>query len=349
MKITIKRIAEIANVSRGAVDKVIHNRPGVSDKLRIKIKRIIRETGYTPNLTAKALKSVEKKLNFAILIPHGDKPMFDMIRKGMESAAEKCRDIGVNNQFHYHNLNDADEIVTILEQIRNSKVDALALRAMDDHRIIDTISSFYDQGIPVITYDSDISSMKRTCYIGENHIEGGRIAANLLAKCLNRTGKVAVLHGLPSVSAHAERVKGFVDAVKNDYPDLYLMDIVETYENEKISYNKTYQLLEENPDLEGIFIVAGCAENIVQAVSDFSDRNKIHIIGYNFVPEIVKLLKEDRIDFTLGLTPYKIGKLVIETLTRICVYNEIIEDSIKTPVYICIKENIDQHLEVPID
>lgn len=62
MKVTIKEIAERAGVHRATVDKVLHNRVGVSDEVRMKVQRIIKEMGYTPNpgrpRTAKAGQEV---------------------------------------------------------------------------------------------------------------------------------------------------------------------------------------------------------------------------------------------------------------------------------------------------
>ena len=46
MKVTIKEIAERAGVHRATVDKVLHNRVGVSDEVRMKVQRIIKEMGY---------------------------------------------------------------------------------------------------------------------------------------------------------------------------------------------------------------------------------------------------------------------------------------------------------------
>lgn len=43
LAITIKQIAEMANVHRSTVDKVLHNRPGVSDPVRKRVQKIIDE------------------------------------------------------------------------------------------------------------------------------------------------------------------------------------------------------------------------------------------------------------------------------------------------------------------
>ena len=63
-KIGIKDIARLANVSIATVDRVLNNRKDVSEKTRQKIKEIIKEHNYQPNLYARSL-SVKNNLSFA--------------------------------------------------------------------------------------------------------------------------------------------------------------------------------------------------------------------------------------------------------------------------------------------
>ena len=43
MAVTVKQIAELANVSRGTVDRVLNNRSGVSEATRQKVLKIAKE------------------------------------------------------------------------------------------------------------------------------------------------------------------------------------------------------------------------------------------------------------------------------------------------------------------
>ena len=67
MKVTIRKIAALAGVSRGTVDKVIHNRPGVSDAVRAKVRAIIEEQGYRPPAHHRAPE--EKPPSFRLSVP----------------------------------------------------------------------------------------------------------------------------------------------------------------------------------------------------------------------------------------------------------------------------------------
>src|SRR5690606_17462922 len=53
----VKEIARRAQVSIATVDRVLHNRPGVSVKTKAKIEAIIKEIDYKPNLLARRLAS----------------------------------------------------------------------------------------------------------------------------------------------------------------------------------------------------------------------------------------------------------------------------------------------------
>ncbi len=51
----VKEIARRAKVSTATVDRVIHNRTGVSEKTKERINKIIQELNYQPNVLAQRL------------------------------------------------------------------------------------------------------------------------------------------------------------------------------------------------------------------------------------------------------------------------------------------------------
>ena len=67
-RIRIKDIAQMAGVSVGTVDRVLHSRSGVSESSRIKVEEILQKLNYQPNMYASALAS-NKKYRFACLLP----------------------------------------------------------------------------------------------------------------------------------------------------------------------------------------------------------------------------------------------------------------------------------------
>mgnify|MGYP000923009853 FL=1 len=54
--ITIRDVARVAGVSRGAVSKVINDAYGVSPEMKAKVQAVIDELGYRPKVLARGMR-----------------------------------------------------------------------------------------------------------------------------------------------------------------------------------------------------------------------------------------------------------------------------------------------------
>src|SRR5690606_25333989 len=103
----VKEIARRANVSIATVDRVLHNRPGVSVKTKEKIDAIIKEMDYKPNLLARSLAS-KKTFRFAVLIPKesSETEYWKAPLQGVRAAWSEIQVYGVEVSFFLYDLND---------------------------------------------------------------------------------------------------------------------------------------------------------------------------------------------------------------------------------------------------
>lgn len=342
MKVTMKKIAQIANVSRGTVDKVLHNRPGVSDEVRRRVKKIADELGYNTNIIGKALACQHKPLVISIVIPKEENPFFVDVKRGIDAAYEEFKDFGLAIEYCPVDSNNLIHQVNTLQLIRDKKVSGVALRASDSPKIKDMVNKLVEDGTPVVTYDSDITGSRRMCFVGEDHIKSGRIAGELIGKLINACGKVAVVTGSNSILGHKQRVDGFKSFIKENYPEVEIVRTIETFEQEMIAFEKTIELLDDIEDLAGIFITDRCLGEVGKAVKIKGKNDKIIIVGFNFFPEIVRMVKDGVVDFTLGLDPYMQGFQTVKILFDYLFKGEYPkEDHFKTRIDIRVKENID--------
>ncbi len=105
--VRIKDIAKEANVSEGTVDRVLHNRGGVSKKTEERIKKIIQKRNFTLNPIASAL-ALKNKLNIAVLIPEYSE--MDIFWKspyfGILKATGEVKNLGIKvNTFKFDQYN----------------------------------------------------------------------------------------------------------------------------------------------------------------------------------------------------------------------------------------------------
>ena len=67
MAVTAQKIAELAGVSRGTVDRALHNRGRVNPEVAARIRKIADELGYTPNIVGQALVRSKQRVRNRVL------------------------------------------------------------------------------------------------------------------------------------------------------------------------------------------------------------------------------------------------------------------------------------------
>ncbi|MCK5779882.1 MAG: LacI family DNA-binding transcriptional regulator, partial [Psychrilyobacter sp.] len=92
-KITIKDIAKKAEVGVGTVSRIINNHPGVKEKTREKVLKIIKELNFKPNSMAIALKRKKDNL-VGIVIAGYSNLFFNDVISGIDSELKK---VGLNS------------------------------------------------------------------------------------------------------------------------------------------------------------------------------------------------------------------------------------------------------------
>lgn len=115
----VKEIAKRGNVSIATVDRVIHNRPGVSAKTKAKIEAIIKELNYQPNVLASRLSS-GKVFHFAVLIPKSSvySDFWEAPLKGIMKADSEIKQYGITIENFLFDLTKKDSFIQATEEIK---------------------------------------------------------------------------------------------------------------------------------------------------------------------------------------------------------------------------------------
>ncbi|MFZ5967537.1 MAG: LacI family DNA-binding transcriptional regulator [Bacillota bacterium] len=341
MKPTIKSIAEAANVSRGTVDKVLNDRPGVSQEVRERVKKIAEEMGYQPNLAGKVLAFQKKPLKIGVIILNKEDPFFQEIYKGVQEAQQEFKDFGVSVEIRMMENITAEEQVRCITELQRENITALALSPLEEESVKAALKEVQNKNIRVIAFNTDITDVEKLCFVGQNLIRSGRVAGELMGKVLPAGGKVAVLTSLAKIKALKERVEGFKQIVETEYPSLEVIELKENIWNNEAAYVKTLELLKEHPDLKGIYITGRGIEGVGKAL-DQLDRKEIKFICFDMAEETVNLIKKKIVDFTITQEPFDQGYLPIKILFDYFYKNqEPSSQQVYTKLQIITKENIE--------
>lgn len=150
--ITIKEIAEKANVSRTTVSRVLNKSGYVSEEARKRVQKVIEETGYVPSEHAKSLRT--KKTNvIGVVLPKISTETSSRLVKGMDEIfAKKGYQILLANT----NLEPEKEI-EYLRLLKSRHVDGIILSATTINPSL--VEEIYNLNIPFVAVGQSISGL----------------------------------------------------------------------------------------------------------------------------------------------------------------------------------------------
>ena len=339
MKVTIKEIAKIAGVHRSTVDKVLHNREGVSSEVREKVQQIIEELGYEPNIIGKALKRQQNKFLIAVVLLQAD--YIKQIKSGIEKAYEEYKSFNIEVKYYIVKCLNIEEQVNIINTLIQDKVSGMIVSPINDHRVWKAIDTMVESGIPVVTTNSDIEGSKRMCFVGEDMERSGRIAGRLMGEFLNGSGKVAVITSSNSMLSVSKREAGFKNFIKQEYKNIEIIDTIETLEQPINTFEKTFDLLKREKELGGIYITCGCVSEVGKAIKRLNKGKDIKVICFERYPEIIDLIQEEIVNCTIDSDLVQQGYQPVKLLFNYLMYDKRPEGEYLNPkIDILIKEKI---------
>ncbi|MHB8063558.1 MAG: LacI family DNA-binding transcriptional regulator [Ruminiclostridium sp.] len=342
MRVTISKIAELSNVSRGTVDRVLNDRPGVKDEVRKKVKEIAETLDYKPNLIAKTLVNLKKPIKIGVIIAPDYNPFVSEIKRGIEVAAQELYDYGVNIDVQTMQSLDYNEQISILKRLINDGVSGIAIVPIENDAIRSYLNEIRDNGIPIVTFNSDIKDTKRICFVGQDHLIGGRLAGGLMGKMLSNGAKVAIITSSLNLLCHKQRIEGFKAKITEEHKNIEIVEIVENEDIDSKAFELTLSICKRINNLNGIYLTGGGASGLGKALKVLGIQKQVKVISHDFVPGTIELLKEKIIDFTIGQDPYRQGYLPVKILFDYLMSGKMPEeDFIRTNVDIRTEENID--------
>ncbi|HEY6906910.1 MAG TPA: substrate-binding domain-containing protein [Ignavibacteriaceae bacterium] len=208
---------------------------------------------------------------------------------------------------------DLGKQISQIEDFISRKVDAIIVSPVDSKGIGSGITEANNAGIPVFTADIAAEEGKVVSHIASDNVQGGRLAGEYLARVLNGKGKVAIINQ-PAITSVLDRVAGFREAI-NKYPDIKIVADVNGLGVRDRSLQATADVLQANPQLNGIFgINDDTALGALDAVNQFN-RKSIIIIGYDATPPAVDaILKDSPLKADVVQYPVKIGIKTIDVI-----------------------------------
>lgn len=342
MKVTIKTIAERSGVSIGTVDRVLHDRPNVKPAVREHVLSVIRELEYRPNKVARALANSERTITVAAVFPSWTTFFQDKIEEGLRTAEEELADFNLRLERHVYEQRDHQQCLAILQGLKEKDVTAISLCAENSVSVRELIDSFANAGVPVVTFNSDITPSRRLCFVGQDPLRSGRVAGELIGKYLYDDERILVVLGNYEYSAHKARVDGFCQRMEEIGVSRDRLSIIECYNEYAITLEKVYAILKTDPTIRYIYMANRSVSGCVEALRKLDLAGKVRVVCHDVSEKIRDFMRQGLVDFTIDQDIYAQGYRPIVLLADYCQsYKTVPREFVYTTSNIVNVENID--------
>lgn len=338
--ITIKHIAELANVSRGTVDKVINNRPGVKKETRERIEKLIKDIDYTPNPLGKALATCKTPIKIGIILVPVYNQFIQLLVDGIRSQEKELSHHGVEVAICTPSHHDPMEQLVFLQNFREQGVKYIAILPLYDTRLIDYANKMVEDGFTIITLNSRINEISSKFFLGQNPYKAGRTAAELVEK-LVPSGNIGLIISSMLLTCHQERQAGFRDRLGTS-ENYTIIDTTENKDSNTMAFNSTLNLLRQEPDLQVIYITGGGIKGVVEALELYNLKQRIKLICHDLTADSITLLKNNTVDFVIDQMAFDQGRLLVSSLYEYHINGRVLNpESANIPIIIRTQETLD--------
>ena len=338
---TIKTIAQMAGVSIGTVDRVLHKRGRVSPATEKRILGIIKKLEYKPNIFARNLK-LAKTFVFGVLMPQPaqDSAYWTLPLKGVARAEAELHSQRVRIRRFFYNKRSEASFYRVRRKIMAASLDGLLVAPVSS-RPFERFLRDVSPRLSCVFFDSFIPGIPHLASIGQDSFQSGVLSGRLMRWLVTEPGHVAAIRVLPRDYHIDDRVKGFLSYCR-ECPHV----TAEIYDFEPDGaqgaadrlFDRIFRL---HPDLRGIFVSNASTHRAAAYVKSRGAAGRIHIIGYDLIDENVRFLREGVIDFLISQQPERQGYEGVTTLFRHVFLKEAVPKKVMMQIDIVTSENVD--------
>ncbi len=149
---------------------------------------------------------------------------------------------------------------------------------------------------------------KRLYYIGADSFREGKKCGEIMGDLLNGKGYVVIMLAGFKLMGNNLRNKGFQSSIAKLFPDIHIMEIIETHNNPDITYQKTIDMIKKYPKLNGIYICEGYTPHgAAKALNKTGKVGNIKIVTHDVTDGTMQAIIKGEITATLSQNPFAQG------------------------------------------
>jgi ribose transport system substrate-binding protein len=252
-----------------------------------------------------------KKWNITLIAGTKADNFYVTMNCGAQAQAAK---LGQNYKFTGPDHFDPASQIPIVNSVTAAHPDAVLIAPTDVTALIQPMKSMKAAGIKIIEVDTKVNDDSISLSkIASDNLQGGKLAADALAKLIGGKGTVMVVNVNPGISTTDARDQGFKQQLSAKYPNIKVLPT--QYDNDDQA--RAAQILTStyaaNPDLAGVFAANTIsAEGVATGIRNAGATGKIKTVGFDAEPQSIQDLQKDVVQALIAQEPAQIGSTGID-------------------------------------
>ncbi len=238
---------------------------------------------------------------------------------------------------------DTGSQIDVVKNMITLGVDGIVLAPNQKGGLVDAVEESIDEGIPVVIFDSGLDEGPAIAsYVATDNYKGGNLAAQEMARAIDKKGNVILLRYLAGSESTEQRENGFLDGLK-EYSKIKVVSSDQRGgDNATTSKEKVDQLLQLfGEDLAGIFAVCEPnANGTLEALRNAGLNGKVKFIAFDPSDALIEALKDGSCSGIVLQDPVEMGYRGVLTLVD-HINGKTAEPFISTGEYVATPDNMD--------
>jgi LacI family transcriptional regulator len=341
---TISDIAILAKVSTGTVDRVIHNRGGVSKKTKKTINDIIKKNNFKINSVASALAKT-KEYKIATLMPtfDSDDMFWESPFLGVEKASSEIKVFGFRTINYSYSQTDFKTYLDSFNKLIEDKPNGIILVPAFNDKTKEIFKKLDKSKIPYFFININLRGHQNLSFIGQHSFKSGYLAAKLLHTCLGKNPQLLTIRMASHLKNETivDRIKGFDEYfLRNQEESTSLNIIFKSIDDKELIRRKLNNTLKSNPKIKGVFVPSGRVGLISNSIEK-NNLTDLKVIGYDTTLYNIRCLKKDKITFLISQKSFNQGYDSVIYMSEFLLKNITPKKKLYSPIEIVSKENIE--------
>lgn len=305
-KATIKDIARITGLSKGTVDRVLHNRGEVSKKSYQKVMDAVKELGYQPNLYASLLAKSQAR-TIALLLPSPEPGSYwELAASGMMRARTELQALSVSTTLFTYNQYSEEAFHAACAQVLESSPAGVLLAPLFKNETLAFARQLQEAGIPYAYIDTkpdDDSSY--LVYYGIPAYKSGYFCADMLTAG-EKVSEVLVVRIRRDKEQQSDptvyRRAGFMEYIQEHFPKTTVRQLFIDPQDPVATDDALNSFFTEFPKVHHIVMF----NSRIHLLVPYLERNPIwglRVIGFDSLAANIAALKRGTVTMLIAQRP----------------------------------------------